>query len=1000
MTPTQTIGRRARAFAAGLALCLAAVAAAAPGASAAGLSFQVDACGNGHAVPPSWASAGTGPQDKLVYNRGCQGVGGSNLFQVRSTSLAQTVPGFTGGSWRATAVPGTKLTYLDWKGQFDADGGGWSAGVGTNAGWTPGAWCNGTYTACSMFFPYNSPPDHTALGSADWVSAGFICGLISCPTGSGSSYYAFAGLTYAKITVRDDTDPGIVGTGPVWGNPGWQQNPSSVGYNATDNTGIKTIAMTVDGNAVTPPGGVGFPCDYTLMAPCSNRSGSLALPPLSDGTHTLKLGAWDAAGNLSTSETSIKVDNHPPAAPAAPAVAGGQTWRSTNGFDLSWTNPSPGSGSSIDQIAYRLCDSNGQNCGPTQLDSSAGAIAASATLTGVTAPLGDNTVMVAARDAAGWGPWSAATTHLRYDPASGLGAPDFALNGWINRQEGVPITYMGSYGPSGIAGYHCTIDGSDPTTSSPFVAAAQTPPWAATLDVSAFPNGTTTVKCRTKSGSGVLGDLLTQEVKVDKDAPSIAATGLPDPGAWQRTPVTVGLHATDALSGMAAANPYDHGGYVSWAIDGGPEQHQAGPDATVTLPADGNHTLSFWATDLAGNRSIVHSATVRVDTHGPNPVAFEAPDPNNPRRISVVAVDLASGVASGQVQISRAGSGQWHNLPTSVGGVGLVAFLDDAAYPPGAYHLRAIATDGAGNTTISDRMTADAGGGSAIWQLPIRLRTVLSAVASHKRAVTCKTATVKVRKRVRGKLVTVKVRKRVCSVPRVACRTVRVRVKLRQHGKTVTRTVKRRHCKRVGKPKPIRMRVPFDGGSIPTSGLLTTADGQPLAGRVVRIVSTPANRSVGRARVARVRTDRNGQFSYRSGGPSRVLRFLFDGSDALAPASARGTVAVLGKGSFTASRRVVQVRQRFTFSGRVYGGYLPVVRGKVGKLVELQYRLPGQRWGRFGTVRTNKAGVWRQPWAFSARYRGMHISFRARLLSEDGWGYETVLTPVTVVRIR
>ena len=60
--------------------------------------------------------------------------------------------------------------------------------------------------------------------------------------------------------------------------------------------------------------------------------------------------------------------------------------------------------------------------------------------------------------------------------------------------------------------------------------------------------------------------------------------------------------------------------------------------------------------------------------------------------------DPLSGVASGQIEISRAGTGTWQCLATKLEGERLEARVDDATLPPGRYFLRASATDRAGNT--------------------------------------------------------------------------------------------------------------------------------------------------------------------------------------------------------------------------------------------------------------------------------------------------------------
>jgi hypothetical protein len=89
------------------------------------------------------------------------------------------------------------------------------------------------------------------------------------------------------------------------------------------------------------------------------------------------------------------------------------------------------------------------------------------------------------------------------------------------------------------------------------------------------------------------------------------------PSSWMRTkPVTVTLHAADAASGVMEI-AYDLDG-SSWTTMSG-----AGP-VSVPVTLEGVTILSFRATDLAGNAESVQTATIRVDTVGPQTFALEA----------------------------------------------------------------------------------------------------------------------------------------------------------------------------------------------------------------------------------------------------------------------------------------------------------------------------------------------------------------------------------------
>ena len=138
---------------------------------------------------------------------------------------------------------------------------------------------------------------------------------------------------------------------------------------------------------------------------------------------------------------------------------------------------------------------------------------------------------------------------------------------------------------------------------------------------------------------------------------------------------------------------------LAWQVDGGPEASADGDAAQVEVADDGRHTVSYRALDGAGNESEPRAVAVKVDRTPPETVAFEAPDPADPRRVRVVVADRTSGVASGRIELRRAG-GDWSPVRTTFEADRLVAVLDDAKLPAGPYELRARVTDVAGNETV------------------------------------------------------------------------------------------------------------------------------------------------------------------------------------------------------------------------------------------------------------------------------------------------------------
>jgi hypothetical protein len=100
-------------------------------------------------------------------------------------------------------------------------------------------------------------------------------------------------------------------------------------------------------------------------------------------------------------------------------------------------------------------------------------------------------------------------------------------------------------------------------------------------------------------------------VRIDRTPPATTLSGAPE--GWAGQSVTVTLAATDALSGVAS---------TSYRIDGGPLQ--SGSD--VVLTEDGDHTVAFSSTDLAGNAEAPQTARVRIDRTAPTIGHLFTPD--------------------------------------------------------------------------------------------------------------------------------------------------------------------------------------------------------------------------------------------------------------------------------------------------------------------------------------------------------------------------------------
>jgi 6-phosphogluconolactonase (cycloisomerase 2 family) len=116
----------------------------------------------------------------------------------------------------------------------------------------------------------------------------------------------------------------------------------------------------------------------------------------------------------------------------------------------------------------------------------------------------------------------------------------------------------------------------------------------------------------TNRGNGLLSLVVyppaTPSTPADTTPPTTAVTGLPNV-TWSNGVVTLTLTATD--TGGAGVKS------ITYAVDGGTPTTVNGASAQVVLATDGEHVVTFFATDEASNTETPKSATVRIDRTAP-----------------------------------------------------------------------------------------------------------------------------------------------------------------------------------------------------------------------------------------------------------------------------------------------------------------------------------------------------------------------------------------------
>jgi hypothetical protein len=507
-------------------------------APALGGSYVVEACGSNGVNGSWWASASPG----LVAYSKCpgadyDGVGTGLVSRSTQNGNGGSVPVGSGAWEEFDAPPGAGLASIRFNASSGRPDACWALGL---YGWSDGdpnaAWHAWGYDAdCPNTgggWSYYAGPYHLDLGGVGHVRMGIRCdNWHGCST--GSSIPAWANLNDVAVTVVDGTQPGISPTmGELWSDR-WLRGAGAAWASLTDNVGIRKMFGSVDGGqpfSYQDFADGGWPdairCDYARARPCSDNGSAgvwLDTASVADGEHTLRVTAVDAAGNEGHVDRAIRVDNHAPSEPRGAEVAGGDGWRRTNDFAVTWHDP-PGQAAPIVRARWRLCR------------------------------------------------------------------------------------------------------GGDCTTGE-------------------------------RAGRGI-----------------------------------------ERLDGLRA-------------------------------PGTGDHTLSVWLEDEAGNadeQSGSAAVHLRLDQAPPGSPGFDPPDPADPRRLALAVSDEGAGVAGASIQLRPRAGGEWRTLPTELAGDRAWTQVPDLELRDGAYDVRALLRDGAGNETV---VTGDLAGRPTSIVLPVRRVTRLGAPA-------------------------------------------------------------------------------------------------------------------------------------------------------------------------------------------------------------------------------------------------------------------------------
>lgn len=605
---------------------------------------------------------------------------------------------------------------------------------------------------------------------------------------------------------------------------------------------------------------------------------------------------------------------------------GEESWRSWPLFSLRWSNPSP-----IAAAHYRLRGPSGE----TVIDDTR--IPWSATNLdnlGVQPRPGIYAVEVWLEDGAG-GLGEAATAKLRFDNARPGDVAAVPVPAWLGRPSfpfALHITHPSGAQPlSGIGGYAVTVDRSpsgDPCPDGDCGAANFETHGGIgddTIDVPGLPEGTSYIHAVAVSGSGMTSAASGHTV-IRVDE-SFPETVLEGvPSGWRNSPVRLTARAADGASGMRPGGPGVQP-YTAIRIDGGVPAIASGDSVTATVLDSGVHTIAYYARDAAGN---VDDGGTTNGNHNPLPATALVKIDRDPPRL---AFAIAQDPADPELLEARAADSD--------------AGLDPAR---GSIEVRR-----AGAADRYRSLPTEMTGGV------LRARWDSSAFPAGEyefRAIAYDRA---------GNSAT--------SSARADGRAMRLHGPLKLPVKLTTT------CGR----RAVRY-----GRGLWFGGRLLTGRRTPLAGAPVRVTESFPAGATPAQRVTMVRSDGDGRFGLRlAPGPSRQVS-----AQAIPTATSRGAtsqpldVSVNSRVVLRASAAVARIGGRpIVLRGRVArgGASLPVE----GKVVQLQFRLPGLPWREFRTVRSDRAGRFRYAYRFSDDdSRGVRFQFRAYAPAQAGWPFE------------
>lgn len=362
----------------------------------------------------------------------------------------------------------------------------------------------------------------------------------------------------------------------------------------------------------------------------------------------------------------LSVDATAPTNPTSflstPAV---NVWTTDNTVLVNWFDASDGSGSGI--YGYGLLWSTSPTSIPGMTVNTTGFYT-------ISAPLSDSSTWylhIRARDNVG--NWASGAFHVgpfqidRTAPSTTYGlSGSVGLNGWYTSP--VSVTLKVGDGGSGVYYTRYRIDGGSWQNYTTFFAVSGD--YVHTIQYCSIDNVNNIETVRSAL------------VKIDSSEPETSASpaGTMAPNGWYASSVAVTLTASDATSGVSV---------TMYQIDGGAWQSYTG---AFTLITEGNHTISFYSVDVAGNAQVVETTFVALDTTAPT----WSPAPANQ------TLEFGDRFSYDLDAVDPRGVDRWSLNDTTHFAIDALGVVTDVAVlPVGSYGIQVWVNDTCGNIRVS-----------------------------------------------------------------------------------------------------------------------------------------------------------------------------------------------------------------------------------------------------------------------------------------------------------